>query len=191
MGVRWPTGRWQMAISPDSQWLATGGSNGTVRIWDAATGQARALMRVDNMTFACAGLAQEDLPWEARAASAFSTSCALVRRVDRSPRPISRQGLGRNTTGAWPAHRPMYDPWWPGPSVGGLGFGGRAEARAVNEPGGVVTVHSRGGGVLQVGQGGQRPGRERGALAHALGLDSPAVQARHTAHRDVRDRAAR
>jgi WD40 repeat protein len=54
-----------MAISPDSQWLATGGSNGTVRIWDAATGQARALMRVDNMTFACAGLAQEDLPWEA------------------------------------------------------------------------------------------------------------------------------
>ena len=110
MGVRWPAGRWQMAISPDSQWLVTGGSDGTVRIWDAATGQARALMRVDNMTFVCAGLAQEDVPWEARAASAFSTSCALVRRVDRSPRPVSRQGPGRNTTGARPAHRPRYDP---------------------------------------------------------------------------------
>ena len=49
-GVRWSVGRWQ--ISPDSQWLATGGSDGTVRIWDAAPGQARALMRVDNIIFA-------------------------------------------------------------------------------------------------------------------------------------------
>ena len=38
-----------MAISPDSQWLATSGSDGTVRIWDAATGQARALMRVGGL----------------------------------------------------------------------------------------------------------------------------------------------
>jgi hypothetical protein len=39
MGVRWPARRWKMAISPGSQWLATGGSDGTVRIWDAATGR--------------------------------------------------------------------------------------------------------------------------------------------------------
>jgi WD40 repeat protein len=39
-------GRWR--ISPNSQRLTTGGSDGTVRIWDAAPGQARALMRVDN-----------------------------------------------------------------------------------------------------------------------------------------------
>ncbi len=38
-----------MAISPDSQWLATGGSDRTVRIWDAASGQARALMRVEDV----------------------------------------------------------------------------------------------------------------------------------------------
>jgi len=49
-GVRWPVGRWQ--ISPDSQRLATGGSDGTVRIRDAAPGQARALTRVDNIIFA-------------------------------------------------------------------------------------------------------------------------------------------
>jgi WD40 repeat protein len=48
--VRWPVGRWQ--ISPNSQRLTTGGSDGTVRIWDAAPGQARALMRVDNIIFA-------------------------------------------------------------------------------------------------------------------------------------------
>ncbi len=52
--MRWPVGRWQ--ISPDSHWLATGGSDGTVRIQDAAPGQARALMRVDNIIFAHARL---------------------------------------------------------------------------------------------------------------------------------------
>ena len=30
-----------VAVAPDGSWLATGGDDGTVRIWDAATGQER------------------------------------------------------------------------------------------------------------------------------------------------------
>jgi WD40 repeat protein len=33
-----------VAIAPDGSWLATSGADGTVRIWDAATGQARATL---------------------------------------------------------------------------------------------------------------------------------------------------
>ena len=33
-----------VAIAPDGSWLATGGSDGTARIWDAATGQPRATL---------------------------------------------------------------------------------------------------------------------------------------------------
>ena len=33
-----------VAIAPDGSWLATGGDDGTVRIWDAATGQHRATL---------------------------------------------------------------------------------------------------------------------------------------------------
>ena len=33
-----------MAVAPDGSWLATGGEDGTVRIWDAATGQERAIL---------------------------------------------------------------------------------------------------------------------------------------------------
>ena len=31
-------------MAPDGSWLATGGYDGTVRIWDAATGQERATL---------------------------------------------------------------------------------------------------------------------------------------------------
>ena len=33
-----------VAVAPDGSWLATGGWDGTVRIWDAATGRERATL---------------------------------------------------------------------------------------------------------------------------------------------------
>jgi WD40 repeat protein len=48
-------------LAPDGSWLASVGDDGTVRIWDAATGQARALMRLDNRVYACAWLGTNGL----------------------------------------------------------------------------------------------------------------------------------
>ena len=45
-----------VAVAPDGSWLATGGEDGTVRIWDTATGQALALMRLENSVKANAWL---------------------------------------------------------------------------------------------------------------------------------------
>ena len=33
-----------MAVAPDGGWLATGGDDGTARIWDAASGRQRAVL---------------------------------------------------------------------------------------------------------------------------------------------------
>jgi WD40 repeat protein len=43
-----------VAIAPDGTWLATTGSDGSVRIWDAATGAAGAMIRLDNSADSCA-----------------------------------------------------------------------------------------------------------------------------------------
>ena len=45
-----------VAISPDGNWLATGGWDGMVRIWDVATSQDQALMRLDGIVFTLAWL---------------------------------------------------------------------------------------------------------------------------------------
>ena len=45
-----------VALAPDGSWLATGSWDGTVRIWDVATGQTRAPMRLDNSVKAAAWL---------------------------------------------------------------------------------------------------------------------------------------
>ena len=50
-----------MAVAPDGSWLASGGGDGMVRIWDAATWHAQALMRVDNNISACAWLGSNAL----------------------------------------------------------------------------------------------------------------------------------
>src|SRR5271166_6883263 len=55
----------------------------------------------------------------------------------------------------------------------GLGFGGWAAPEPVHEPAHVVPGHPRRGDVLQVGEGVDRPGPERGTLADALGLVQP------------------
>lgn len=56
-----------VAIAPDGTWLATGGLDGTARIWEAATGQERALMRVENVILACAWLGTRGLAAGGRA----------------------------------------------------------------------------------------------------------------------------
>jgi WD40 repeat protein len=43
-----------MVIAPDGSWLATSSEDRRVRIWDTATGQSQAAMRVEDTIFACA-----------------------------------------------------------------------------------------------------------------------------------------
>lgn len=50
-----------VAIVPDGSWLATSSDDGTVRIWDADTGHAGALKRVESMILAGAWLGNEGL----------------------------------------------------------------------------------------------------------------------------------
>ena len=50
-----------MAVAPDGSWLASGSRDNTIRIWDAASGQAQALMRLDGSVDACAWLGNNAL----------------------------------------------------------------------------------------------------------------------------------
>ncbi|WP_371484621.1 WD40 repeat domain-containing protein [Kitasatospora sp. NBC_00315] len=43
-----------VAISPDGQWLATAGNDGTARIWDRTDSRTIALLRLDGPLHACA-----------------------------------------------------------------------------------------------------------------------------------------
>ena len=43
-----------VAIAPDGAWLASVGDDGSVRIWDPATGGISAVMRVDSPLQDCA-----------------------------------------------------------------------------------------------------------------------------------------
>ena len=54
-------GVWAVAVAPNGSWLATGGYDQTVRIWDPATGQALALMRLDDEVHAAACLGASTL----------------------------------------------------------------------------------------------------------------------------------
>ena len=50
-----------VAVAPDGSWLASASRDGTVQIWDMATGHAQALMRVDSDIIACAWLGSSAL----------------------------------------------------------------------------------------------------------------------------------
>jgi WD40 repeat protein len=50
-----------VATAPGSSWVASGGEDRTVRIWDPATGQARAMMRLDDIVNASAWLSAKAL----------------------------------------------------------------------------------------------------------------------------------
>src|SRR5262249_37398502 len=43
-----------VAVAPDGRWLASAGNDQTMRIWDTATGESSALMRIDSTPVTCA-----------------------------------------------------------------------------------------------------------------------------------------
>jgi WD40 repeat protein len=52
----WPLAVHSVAVSSDGNWLASGGADRTIRVWETGRWKARAMMRVENAIHACTWL---------------------------------------------------------------------------------------------------------------------------------------
>jgi WD40 repeat protein len=100
---------WSVAVSPDSQTIASGGADGTLRLWDMTTGQAKGAplggfafwiysvaFRPDGKQLASAGLDGKVRLWDLTPDTWIQKACDIAGR-DLSPEEWSRF-VGSNRT---------------------------------------------------------------------------------------------